>query len=221
MAEVSASLYGQREVIMATISFLIVVLVQCAKILISDHYCPIPGLPPLRLGSFTLSSWAIPVGILLGSLSPWTGSQRCSFSHFYRILLVEIFEMVTINRRALFLANWVQFWKLGLISGKIEISEKTSSTNLWYVLLSHQQTRAIGSIHIQQRQKLKQAEKTDWSSQVMIANIVLLNLVTWLYSQHSEAPSELSTSPSHKLFRLWALVIALRCNKSEAILLNK
>ena len=24
------------------------------------------------------------------------------------------------------MANWVQFWKLGLISGKIEISEKTA-----------------------------------------------------------------------------------------------
>ena len=34
--------------------------------------------------------------------------------------------MATINRRALLLANWVQFWKLGLISGKIEISEKTA-----------------------------------------------------------------------------------------------
>ena len=38
--------------------------------------------------------------------------------------------MVTINRRALFLANWVQFWKLGPISGKIEISEKTAKKRL-------------------------------------------------------------------------------------------
>ena len=156
--------------------------------------------------------------ILLGALSPWTKFQRCSFSHFYRILLVEILKMATINRRALLLANWVQFWKLGLISGKIEISEKTSSTNLWYVLLSHQQTRAIGSIHIQQRQKLKQGEKKDWSSQVMIANIVPLSLVTHctrnilmkqlLNCQHHPA--------SHKPF-----VIASGCNESEVILLNK
>lgn len=28
------------------------------------------------------------------------------------------------------MANWVQFWKLGLISGKIEISEKTVKKKL-------------------------------------------------------------------------------------------
>ena len=64
--------------------------------------------------------------------------EQCSKKlHFFErgASLVETFKMATmVNRRALFLANWVQFWKLGLISGKIEISEKTakktSSTNL-------------------------------------------------------------------------------------------
>ena len=68
--------------------------------------------------------------ILLGALSPWIEFPRCSFSHFYRILLAETFKIATmVNRRALFLANWVQSWKLGLISGKIEISEKTAKKN--------------------------------------------------------------------------------------------
>ena len=162
--------------------------------------------------------------ISLGSLSPWTKFQRCSLSHFFRILLVETFKMATmVNRRALLLANWVQFWKLGLISGKIEISEKTVKKKLLlqifdtlYRPINRQELSAAFTFNNDKSssRERKRIEAVRWWSQILFF-WTLSHLC--VHSQHSEATSELWTSPNHKLFRLWALVIAPGCNKSGAI----